>query len=67
MFEITEIHMNGRREIVATATSFIEAKNKVEAMGVLFMEDDSDYPGCADAYLNGGRVVAIQPKGFKLN
>lgn len=66
MFEIIETHNSGRREVIATASSFVEAKNKVQAMGVLFMEDDSDYPDCADAYLNGGRVVAIQPEGFKV-
>lgn len=66
MFEITEIHMTGRREVIATLPSFLAAKNAVENMGVLFIEDDSDYPGCADAFLIGGRVVAIQPVGFKL-
>lgn len=66
MFEVTEITTTGRREVLATESSFIAAKNKVEEMGVLFMEDDADYPGCADAYLKGGRVVAIQPVGFKL-
>ena len=66
MFNITEIGFSGRRNIIATAASFIEAKNKVEAMAPLYMEDDSDYPGCADAYLTGGRVVAIQPEGFTL-
>lgn len=64
MFEIVETSDTGRREVIATAPSFIAAKNKVEEMGVLFMEDDSDYPDCADAYLEGGRVVAIQPVGF---
>jgi hypothetical protein len=66
MFEITEITLTGHREVLATAASFIAAKNKVEEMGVLHMEDDSDYPDCADAYLEGGRVVAIQPVGFKV-
>lgn len=62
MFEITELGMNGRRTIIATAESFDDAKAKIEAMGVAFAEDDADYPGCADAYLNDGRCVAIQPK-----
>lgn len=66
MFEVSEIHLSGRREIIATLPSFLAAKNEVESMGVLFIEDDADYPGCADAYLNGGRVVAIQPVGFTL-
>lgn len=66
MFEIVETHNSGRREVLATAESFVEAKNKVQEMGVLYMEDDADHADCADAYLVGGRVVAIQPVGFKL-
>jgi G:T-mismatch repair DNA endonuclease (very short patch repair protein) len=55
-----------RKTVIATAPTFEEAKAKVEAMGVSFMEDDSDYPGCADAYMNDGRIIVIQPEGFKL-
>lgn len=65
MHEIIENNMMGRRTVIATAESFIAAKEAVVAMGVAFMEDDADYPECADAYLNDGRVLAIQPTGFK--
>lgn len=65
MHEIIEI-MNMRRTLVATAPDFAEAKAKVEAMGVAFMENDTDYPECADAFMNDGRILAIQPEGFKL-
>lgn len=53
-----------RRTLLATAPTFSEAKTKVEAMGVAFMEDDLDFTDCADAYLNDGRIIAIQPDGF---
>jgi hypothetical protein len=66
MHEIFETSITGRRDVIATAPDFAAAKARVEAMGVAFMEDDSDYPGCADAFLNDGRVVAIQPEGFTL-
>lgn len=66
MFEIIESGMNGRRKVIATTDTFAAAKAKVEAMGVSFMEDDADYEGCADAYMTDGRVIAIQPEGFKL-
>lgn len=66
MFEIIETHMNNRREVIATAESFDAAKATVTAMGVSFMEDDADYPGCADAFMNDGRTIAIQPAGFKV-
>lgn len=49
-----------------TADSFEAARAKVEAMGSAFMEIDADYPDCADALLNDGRVISIQPVGFKL-
>ncbi len=66
MYEIIETNMHGRRKVLATAADFTAAKGAVDAMGVAFMEDDSTYPGCADAYLSDGRVIAIQPEGFKL-
>ncbi|ARK07587.1 hypothetical protein LAV_00212 [Sphingobium phage Lacusarx] len=66
MIEIIETGMQGRRAVIDTAPSFEEAKAKVEAMGVGFMEDDEEHADCADAYLLDGRLIAIQPEGFKL-
>ena len=66
MFEIIESTGIARRTVIDTAPTFEEAKAKVEAMGVAFMEDDADYPGCADAFLNDSRLIAIQPVGFKV-
>ena len=63
MIEIIE-NVGPRRTVIATAETFAEAKDKVIAMGVSFMEDDEDYIDCADAYMNNGRVIAIQPEGF---
>lgn len=63
---IYETNLPHRRTLLATAPTFDEAKAKVEAMGVAFMEDDSDYAYCADAYMNDGRIIAIQPEGFTL-
>jgi hypothetical protein len=54
------------RKVIAGAPTLRDAKVIVEAMGVVFMETDNDYPNCADAFLTDGRVVAIQPVGFKL-
>ena len=65
MFTIIET-TNVRRTDIAKAASFAEAKAIVEAMGVVFMEDDSDHPNCADAFMNDGRILAIQPEGFTL-
>lgn len=64
MFEIIENNMNGRRAVIATEATFEGAKARVESYGVAFMDDDADYPNCADAYLADGRVIAIQPEGF---
>lgn len=54
------------RRTFATFNTFEEAKARVEAMGVVFMEDDADHPNCADAFMTDGRVIAIQPVDFKL-
>ncbi len=66
MFEIIETSMNNRRATIATVDTFEVAKAHVEAMGVSFMEDDTDHPNCADAFLTDGRIIAIQPVGFKV-
>ena len=66
MIEIYETNALGRRSQIATAPDFAAAKALVEAMGVAFMEDDEDHTDCADAYLNDGRIVSVQPVGFTL-
>jgi hypothetical protein len=62
MFEVIEGYVN----ILATKPTFADAKAYVESLGVAHMEDDPNYVDCADALLTDGRVVAIQPVGFKL-
>jgi hypothetical protein len=66
VIQIIESGMNGRRAVIDTAPTFAEAKAKVEAMGVAFMEDDADHTDCADAYMADSRILAIQPEGFTL-
>ena len=66
MIAVIESPTPRQRITIATAETFIEAKALVSAMGVVFMEDDPDYDNCADAFLNDGRVLAIQPVGFTL-
>lgn len=62
------IENNGhRRTIVATVTTFAEGLNKLNAMEPLFLEEDSHYRYCADAYMRDGRVLALQPIGFDIN
>jgi hypothetical protein len=67
MIEIIETTQSGHRRVIDTTEDFASAKLLVERLpgGVCFMEDDADYPECADAYMNNGRVLAIQPVGFK--
>lgn len=62
MFNIFE--SGSRRAIIATAPTLDDAKAKIVAMGVAFMEDDADHPGCVDAYMNDMRVLVIEPEGF---
>lgn len=64
MFEIIESPTPRQRSVIATAATFAEAKRTVEFLGVAFMDDDADFPDCADVLLIDGRVLAIQPAGF---
>lgn len=75
MFDVQIFESNGtRRTLIDTihnnpdsdVTAFAAAKVRVAAMGAAFIEDDVDYIDCADAYLNDGRIIAIQPVGFTL-
>jgi hypothetical protein len=66
MIQIIESGMNGRRNVIDTAPTFSEAKERVTTMGAAFMEDDAEHADCADAYMHDGRVIAIQPEGFTL-
>ena len=65
-YEIIETSPTGRRVILDHAETFAAAKAAVRAKGVVHMEDDADHLGCADALLNDGRLIAIQPEGFTL-
>lgn len=55
-----------RYAVIETKATFEEAKAYVETLGVVLMEDDADYVNCADAFLKDGRIIVIQPEGFKL-
>jgi len=63
MLIVTETE-NGRRFEVARLNSVIELESHVGAL--VFIEEDPDYPGCFDALTETGRVIAIEPEGFKL-
>lgn len=69
MIEITKtIFHDGetKRRVLKTVETFAEAKAEVLALGVAFIEDDEDYEDCADAILNDGSLIAIQPVGLKV-
>jgi hypothetical protein len=63
--EISEVHLHGRT-VIAKVDTFEAAREHVAALGVVMLEDDADHPGCADALLTDGRLIAIQPVGFRL-
>lgn len=59
-FAIYEFCGSTRHEL-ARVDDFDAALARIEAMGSVLVEADSDYPGCADAFLRDGRVVAVEP------
>lgn len=63
MIEIIETGM-GTHTVIRTVASLQAAKSIVRDWGYAHMADDPDYPNCADAYLNDGRTIAMQPVGF---
>lgn len=64
MYEAIEFNVN-RHDVILTADSFEACKAAIIARGVAHIEDDEEYPNCADALMKDGTVVAIQPVGFK--
>jgi hypothetical protein len=68
-FEILETasRPGGPRRIIGSAPSFADAVELAhELLPVLFLEEDDDFPGCADFITSTGLVCCIQPEGFTL-
>ena len=51
----------GRFATLAAAMAYLPYLGEV-----ILAEEDSDFEGCADAYLANGRVICIHPEGFSL-
>lgn len=57
----------GPRRIVATAPSFADAVELArELFAVAYLEEDADFPGCADFITDAGQLFCIQPEGFTI-
>lgn len=68
-FEILEPspRPGGPRRIVASAPSFADAVELArELFAVAFIEEDADFPGCADFITSTGGLYCIEPEGFTL-
>lgn len=59
------VGVSNRYAVIKTCASFDEAVAYVEGLNPICFEKDADYPNCADAFLRDGRILAIQPEGFK--
>lgn len=66
MIVISEAGMNGRNVELMKVETFEDAKDYVHTLNPVCFEYDVDHKDCADAYLKDGRVLCIQPEGFKL-
>ena len=62
MFQIYTLHAT-HRERVTTADSFEGALAWLRGVGIVHMEEDADFPGCADAFARNGLVYSVEPVG----
>jgi hypothetical protein len=55
------------RTIAATFATFTAAVEYVQSQGVAHYELDRDNMDCADAFMNDGRLLAIEPRSRVVN
>ena len=60
MFTVYEASGVARRDVVGAFETFEAACDFVQALNPICFEMDADHPGCADAFLPGGVVYAIE-------
>lgn len=60
MTTVYEISGLARRTAIASFAQFDEAIAYVNSLKPVCLELDADHPGCADAYLGGGRLIAVE-------
>ena len=60
MFAIYESNGLHQTKLVEFAT-FMAAYTYVKKQEPISLEQDFDYPGCADAYMKDGRILTIEP------
>ena len=66
MVGIISAAVGNRYAVLKTFDTFAEAAEYVQSLKPVCFEPDADYPDCGDAILQDGRLLAIQPEGFKL-
>ena len=66
-YELFESLGNGRKLVFKTFPTFDQAWQELKQMQPVSMELDEDHAECADAYTKDGRILAIQPVGFKID
>ncbi len=60
MFAVYEVFRVTDRVLRGTFETFEQACDYVQALKPICFEVDADNPGCADAYLPGGKVYAVE-------
>lgn len=66
MFILSETFGALRPRKIAEFATEAEAVAAAEKIGLVMIEADSDNPGCYDAFALDGRLLTIEPAGFKL-
>ena len=60
LFAVYEASGVSRRSLRGTFETFEAACDYVQALNPICFEVDADHPGCADAFLPGGVIYAIE-------
>jgi hypothetical protein len=47
--------------VIETFDTHLQAVNRLEQIGVIFMEEDAEYPFCVDALGENGDLFVIEP------
>jgi len=64
MFQVSTSTAYSKSVLLMTET-IAEALAYLDRVGAMFVEEDTDNPGCYDAIDRSGRVLSIEPKDQK--
>lgn len=62
MHIISDFNAHSGRSVISRHPTMEAAEQRLHEMGVVYYERDESNPGCGDALMRDGRILAINPE-----